>query len=74
MTGPVDKSQTLSSWMGTGGGQCSDSYKCFNQLSQSAVYKQDFKSVSLTCCGGSYGGGSECIVVKAFDQFAVDDQ
>lgn len=30
--------------------------KAFNQLSQSAVYKEDDLSVSLTCCGGSYGG------------------
>ena len=37
--------------------------KCFNQVSQSAVYKEDTKSVSLTCCGGSYGGGSECLVI-----------
>ena len=45
------------------GGQCSDNVRCFNQISQSAIYKQDEKSVSLTCCGGSYGGGSECIVL-----------
>ena len=32
--------------------------KCFNQVSQSAVYREDTKSVSLTCCGGSYGGGA----------------
>lgn len=38
---------------------------CFNQVSQSAGYKQDTKSVSLTVCGGSYGGGSECLVVDA---------
>lgn len=30
----------------------------FNQISQSAVYKQDDISVSLTVCGGSYGGGA----------------
>lgn len=29
----------------------------FNQISQSAVYKRDDISVSLTVCGGSYGGG-----------------
>lgn len=28
----------------------------FNQLSQSAVYKEDDKSVTLSVCGGSYGG------------------
>lgn len=38
---------------------------CFNQVSQSAGYKQDTKSVSLAVCGGSYGGGSECLVVDA---------
>lgn len=35
----------------------------FNQISQSAVYRKDDVSVSLTVCGGSYGGGSECLVV-----------
>lgn len=39
----------------------------FNQLSQSAVYKQDDISVALTCCGGSYGGGSECLVSQFWD-------
>ena len=29
----------------------------FNQISQSAVYKQDDKSVTLSVSGGSYGGG-----------------
>ena len=28
----------------------------FNQISQSAVYREDDISVSLTVCGGSYGG------------------
>lgn len=28
----------------------------FNQISQSAVYKEDDISVSITVCGGSYGG------------------
>ena len=37
--------------------------KCFNQISQSAGYKEDVTSVSLTVCGGSYGGGSEVLVV-----------
>lgn len=36
----------------------------YNQISQSAVYKQDDVSVSLTVCGGSYGGGSEILVVS----------
>ena len=30
--------------------------RCFNQLSQSAVYREDEISVSVTVCGGSYGG------------------
>ena len=37
--------------------------RAFNQLSQSAVYRSDEVSVSLTCCGGSYGGGSEVLIV-----------
>jgi hypothetical protein len=36
----------------------------FNQISQSAVYRQDEISVSLTCCGGSYGGGSEVLIIE----------
>ena len=35
----------------------------FNQISQSAVYKEDDKSVTLSVCGGSYGGGAECLIV-----------
>ena len=35
--------------------------KCFNQVSQSAVYREDTKSVSLTCCGGSYGGAASAL-------------
>ena len=38
--------------------------KTFNQTSQSAVYRKDDISVSLTVCGGSYGGGSEVLVVS----------
>lgn len=41
----------------------------FNQLSQSAVYKADDVSVSLTVCGGTYGGGSEVLVVYGFDSY-----
>ena len=36
----------------------------FNQISQSAVYKQSEISVSVTVCGGSYGGGSEVLIVN----------
>lgn len=36
----------------------------FNQISQSALYKQDDISVSITVCGGSYGGGSEVLIVE----------
>lgn len=43
--------------------------KTFNQISQSAVYKADDISVSLTVCGGSYGGGSEVLVVFGFDSY-----
>ena len=42
--------------------------RTFNQLSQSAVYKEDDTSVSLTVCGGSYGGGSEVLVVYAIHE------
>ncbi len=45
--------------------------KTFNQISQSAVYREDDISVSITVCGGSYGGGSETLVVarKENDEF-----
>lgn len=32
----------------------------FNQISQSAGYKQDETSVNLTVCGGTYGGAAKC--------------
>lgn len=35
----------------------------FNQISQSATYKEDEIAVCLSVCGGSYGGGSEVLVV-----------
>lgn len=38
--------------------------KCFNQISQSAGYAEDNVSVSITVCGGSYGGGSEVLIVE----------
>ena len=37
--------------------------KAYNQLSQSAVYREDETAVSLTVCGGSYGGGSEVLIM-----------
>ena len=37
--------------------------KTFNQVSQSADYREDSISVSITVCGGSYGGGSETLVL-----------
>lgn len=42
----------------------------FNQISQSAGYKEDDVTVSLTVCGGSNGGGSEVLVVETlvFDE------
>lgn len=44
--------------------------KAYNQLSQSAIYKEDEISVSLTVCGGSYGGGSEVLIVQGEEQSA----
>lgn len=43
----------------------------FNQLSQSAVYKADDVSVSLTVCGGTYGGGSEVLVLESNQNHAT---
>lgn len=40
--------------------------KTYNQVSQSAGYREDEISVNLTVCGGSYGGGSEVLVVQAY--------
>ena len=37
--------------------------KAYNQISQSAVYREDEISVTISVCGGSYGGGSETLVV-----------
>lgn len=37
---------------------------CFNQISQSAGYKADDVATTLTVCGGSYGGGSETLIVS----------
>lgn len=45
--------------------------RCFNQLSQSAVYKEDDVSVSVTVCGGSYGGGSEVLVIESNQEHAT---
>ena len=36
----------------------------YNQISQSAVYRKDEIAVTLSVCGGSYGGGSEVLVVQ----------
>lgn len=36
----------------------------FNQISQSAIYRRDDVAVSLTVCGGSYGGGSEVLILQ----------
>ncbi len=38
--------------------------KTFNQVSQSAIYREDDIAVSTTVCGGSYGGGSETLIVE----------
>ena len=45
--------------------------RCFNQLSQSAVYKEDEIRVSVTVCGGSYGGGSEVLVIESNQEHAT---
>jgi hypothetical protein len=42
--------------------------KTYNQVSQSAVYREDDISVSITVCGGSYGGGSEVLVVNELSE------
>jgi len=42
--------------------------KTFNQVSQSAVYREDNIAVSTTVCGGSYGGGSEVLIVSYQDK------
>lgn len=42
--------------------------KTFNQISQSGVYREQQISVSITVCGGSYGGGSETLVVEDKDE------
>lgn len=41
--------------------------RTFNQLSQSGVYKEDDIAVTLTVCGGTYGGGSEVLVVEEYN-------
>lgn len=45
---------------GTGGGNVPIvvETKTFNQVSQSAVYREDDIAVSTTVCGGSYGGAA----------------
>lgn len=45
---------------GTGGGNVPIivEAKTFNQVSQSAVYREDDIAVSTTVCGGSYGGAA----------------
>ena len=49
----------------------SNGMRCFNQLSQSAVYREDEISVSVTVCGGSYGGGSEVLVIESNQEHAT---
>lgn len=45
--------------------------KTFNQISQSAIYREDEIAVSLTCCGGSYGGGSEVLIIQGVDDESI---
>ena len=42
----------------------------YNQISQSSVYREDEVSVSLTVCGGTYGGGSEVLVIESTQEHA----
>lgn len=42
--------------------------RSYNQISQSAIYKEDDVSVSVTVCGGSYGGGSEVLVIQTLQE------
>lgn len=46
----------------------------YNQISQSAVYREDETTVSLTVCGGSYGGGSETLIVEARNNEEAEKQ
>lgn len=39
----------------------------YNQISQSSVYKQSETATTITVCGGTYGGGSEVLVVYSVD-------
>ena len=47
--------------------------KTFNQISQSTVYREDTVSVSITVCGGSYGGGSEVLVIDDIPEVTSED-
>lgn len=47
--------------------------EAFNQISQSAIYRKDEVSVSLTVCGGSYGGGSEVLVIQEDESLRKDE-
>ena len=52
---------TLPASMGLGGGYVPMIVQeTFNQISQSAGYREDDISVNLTVCGGSYGGAVKC--------------
>ena len=42
--------------------------KAYNQLDHSGTYRQDEKSVALTVLGGTYGGGSEVLIVEEIDE------
>lgn len=48
--------------------------RSYNQISQSAIYREDEISVSVTVCGGSYGGGSEVLVLqRRFSDLIVNE-
>ena len=53
----TDICPTLPAAMGMGGGYVPMIVVPFNQISQSAVYREADISVSITVCGGTYGGG-----------------
>lgn len=59
-----DYSMPIIARFGTGGGNMPIVVETFNQISQSAVYKEDDIAVSLTVCGGSYGGAAKSSSLK----------
>ena len=52
----TETAPTIEAGAGGGGNNLPMIMQTFNQISQSAGYKKDETSVSITVCGGSYGG------------------